>query len=732
MTINIILANSLRLRRETTNCSGNECIANRTCEPLSSPSLSITCQDSKRRGVSCYRRVSPGTRANLICKEGYQQLEDPGFYSIKCEEDGIWDKCPFSCQPVCGNVNPLDNESDVGRYPWFATIFHDKPKNEPRIVCGGTIISDNVIITSAHCLYDEAKAAKFIASYVKVAVGTGLYKWNDTLYNTPYAQYYEVKQINVFPLYRGIVTNFRDDIGAIILKDKIKFNRYISPACLDLNNDNRPTELPKGTNYTLTGYKDFEFKKLEPVIIPLLPALECIDESDDQFKQYITVNNICVGNPNAEPYSAFYGYGGSGVMKPYAEPKTLIGIVSISLTTQGIILLTDISNYIHWIKDVLSTANEVEQPIFCGRISSSSNINQMCTIPPPLENGQYVIGGFDGIPNPGTKVPEWSVIKFNCNEGFGLIGDDTGICTNGQWSTTAKCLKKCKGLTSSSVQLNCIYNNLSVPCDEPVKSGTKAFLSCKRGYRLPYNPEYNFVSCEEDGTWDYSIYRCTAECGVARPKGISLVIKGQDAGLQDFPWHVGIYLKDLNVLNKYGICEIDRLLIPPTYYDIQGNYAQDIAILKLQSILEFSAIVRPICLEWDFEGVEEDFVAGTKGLVAGWGLTTEGGNVSSILKYVILPTVPRQTCLEHSPPDFRPFITADKFCAGYLNGTSVCKGDSGGGLAIPIFNGDEPVYFLRGIVSVGPMKDGTCDAHKYTAFTRVLSHINWIKKYRAL
>lgn len=40
-------------------------------------------------------------------------------------------------------------------------------------------------------------------------------------------------------------------------------------------------------------------------------------------------------------------------MKPYAEPKTLIGIVSISLTTQGIILLTDISNYIHWIKDVL-------------------------------------------------------------------------------------------------------------------------------------------------------------------------------------------------------------------------------------------------------------------------------------------------------------------------------------------------------------------------------------------
>lgn len=89
----------------------------RTCEPLSSPSLSITCQDSKRRGVSCYRRVSPGTRANLICKEGYQQLEDPGFYSIKCEEDGIWDKCPFSCQPgkqrKNNSINKITNKCNA-------------------------------------------------------------------------------------------------------------------------------------------------------------------------------------------------------------------------------------------------------------------------------------------------------------------------------------------------------------------------------------------------------------------------------------------------------------------------------------------------------------------------------------------------------------------------------------------------------------------------------------------
>lgn len=52
---------------------------------------------------------------------------------------------------------------------------------------------------------------------------------------------------------------------------------------------------------------------------------------------------------------------------------------------------------------------------------------------------------------------------------------------------------------------------------------------------------------------------------------------------------------------------------------------------------------------------------------------------------------------------------------------------------MPIYsNGDEPVYYLRGIVSVGAIKDGTCDSHKYTAFTRVLTHINWLKQYRGI
>lgn len=48
---------------------------------------------------------------------------------------------------VCGVVDPLNDESDVGRYPWYATIFYSKNENDSVIVCGGTIISENVILT---------------------------------------------------------------------------------------------------------------------------------------------------------------------------------------------------------------------------------------------------------------------------------------------------------------------------------------------------------------------------------------------------------------------------------------------------------------------------------------------------------------------------------------------------------------------------------------------------------
>lgn len=87
----------------------------------------------------------------------------------------------------------------------------------------------------------------------------------------------------------------------------------------------------------------------------------------------------------------------------------------------------------------------------------------------------------------------------------------------------------------------------------------------------------------------------------------------------------------------------------------------------------------------------------------GWGLEQSNGVPSNVLKKIELPVVNREQCKQRSSPEFASYITSDKFCAGYLNGASVCQGDSGGGLVFTS-SGQKKVYTIRGIVSTGGNK----------------------------
>lgn len=128
------------------------------------------------------------------------------------------------------------------------------------------------------------------------------------------------------------------------------------------------------------------------------------------------------------------------------------------------------------------------------------------------------------------------------------------------------------------------------------------------------------------------------------------------------------------------------------------------------------------------------------------------------LKTVGLPAVPREQCIAESDILFRPSITPDKFCAGYLNqNIGICQGDfasfaprkrfsywilnifsgdSGGGLVIPSIQNGDVAWYIRGIAGVGARKFETnsCDTDKYSAFTNILYYDDFItindKRYR--
>lgn len=66
----------------------------------------------------------------------------------------------------------------------------------------------------------------------------------------------------------------------------------------------------------------------------------------------------------------------------------------------------------------------------------------------------------------------------------------------------------------------------------------------------------------------------------------------------------------------------------------------------------------------------------------------------------------------------------------FLLGTSVCNGDSGGGLVFPKpgTSGPNTVWEIRGIVSnTVPKPDNTCDPAYYVIFTDVAKYLDWIQ-----
>lgn len=67
-----------------------------------------------------------------------------------------------------------------------------------------------------------------------------------------------------------------------------------------------------------------------------------------------------------------------------------------------------------------------------------------------------------------------------------------------------------------------------------------------------------------------------------------------------------------------------------------------------------------------------------------------------------------------------------------FTGTTVCNGDSGGGLVFPkrSSNSQNTVWQLRGLVSIGVglQGHGICDTSQFIVFTDVAKFTHWIRQ----
>ncbi|XP_017770062.1 PREDICTED: serine protease gd-like isoform X5 [Nicrophorus vespilloides] len=269
------------------------------------------------------------------------------------------------------------------------------------------------------------------------------------------------------------------------------------------------------------------------------------------------------------------------------------------------------------------------------------------------------------------------------------------------------------------------------------------------------------------------------ECGTVVHQPKPLITFGQSTKEGEFPWHAALYHErgaDLQYicgaslisrnhlitvahcvtrrktqstldpdslivyLGKYylkkwsnpGIQDSQISMIFPHPEYNSRTYANDIALLKLVNPAVFTDYVRPICL-WS-EDADLNSVMNKPGTVVGWGFD-ETGKVTEELTQANMPVVSKETCIYSFPEFFSRFTTKKTYCAGfrndYVTGTSVCNGDSGGGMIFPKSTStpSKKMWQLRGLVSISVALQNQfrCDSSHYVVFTDVAKYLDWIK-----
>ncbi|KAA0183899.1 hypothetical protein HAZT_HAZT004103 [Hyalella azteca] len=158
--------------------------------------------------------------------------------------------------------------------------------------------------------------------------------------------------------------------------------------------------------------------------------------------------------------------------------------------------------------------------------------------------------------------------------------------------------------------------------------------------------------------------------------------------------------------------EIKAIRVHTKYSEFDTEY--DIAIIALQSPVQFSAKLLPVCLPTDPEPAD----VFASGVVAGWGRTEDLGNFPKTLQKANVDLMTSQECRKNS--DYSSNSITNRIICARSPGKDACQGDSGGPLMV---NKDGAIEAI-GIVSWGV---GCADERYPGIYTKIYSYRTWIK-----
>lgn len=246
-----------------------------------------------------------------------------------------------------------------GDFPWHAALYK-LDGSTIKYICGGTLISKNVVLTAGHC--SSSRGAVFSPEVLSVVLG----KYN-LIGGDVASQEREVYRIILHENFD--YRHLDNDIALLKLKTEVFFTDYVQPACLWY--DGASEKLPRKKIFgTVVGWgfdnTDSLSLQLNQATIPMVSEITCIKSKPLFYSTILTNKKFCAGYRNGT--SACNGDSG-GAFQVFIPDKAkdttktngawfVRGIVSLTVSRTDVpicdpehyVVFTDVAKYIHWIE----------------------------------------------------------------------------------------------------------------------------------------------------------------------------------------------------------------------------------------------------------------------------------------------------------------------------------------------------------------------------------------------
>ncbi|XP_055301608.1 serine protease persephone-like [Sitodiplosis mosellana] len=239
-------------------------------------------------------------------------------------------------------------------FPWMAALGHLNSELKVEFNCGGTLISNNFVLTAAHCV-------KHSLRLVLVRLG------KQNLTDGTEAVDRTIEDIITHPDYSAMTK--LNDIALIRIK-AVKFAKNVIPACLQMDVRDMPSNEP----LIVTGWGSVSAERtnksstLLKTQLKTMPIAECSSTllsnrtSNLSSLKNITNGQYCAFDPNAQNDSCQGDSGGP--LQTFTDDSsisTVVGIVSfgISCGTAMPAVYTRVAYYLDWIESIVWPNTEV-------------------------------------------------------------------------------------------------------------------------------------------------------------------------------------------------------------------------------------------------------------------------------------------------------------------------------------------------------------------------------------